>query len=106
MRFSFIFLLCIMLLGCGTQVPLQGQEREDYLKSIKGYGEYWVKPGITKERWQQDWVACGGMPNGSYANDAPQRSSTATIRAASERISNLLGACMQSKGYEYRYTDP
>lgn len=106
MKSFFTLLFCTMLVGCGTQVPLRGQEREAYLKSIKAYGEYWTKPGMTKESWRHDWVACGGMSNGSYVNDAPQGSSTATIRAASERISNVLGACMKDKGYEFSYTRP
>jgi hypothetical protein len=42
-----------------------------------------------------------GMANGSYANHAPQGSSTAVIRDASDRKSRQLDACMQSKGYQF-----
>lgn len=101
MRYLNIFLICTFVTGCGTQVSLRGQEREDYLKSIKAYGEYWVKSGVSKETWRQDWVSCGGRQNGSYTNDAPQGADTAEIQAASRRISAELGACMQRKGYHY-----
>jgi hypothetical protein len=82
-----------------------GMSREQAEKVLhpKAYGEFWIKPGMTRESWRHDWVACGGMPNGNYANDAPQGSNTAAIQAASKRISQSLGNCMQSEGYEYRY---
>jgi hypothetical protein len=51
------FLFSLPLAGCGTQLALSGQAREDYLKSIKAYGEYFVKPGVSREEWQHDWVA-------------------------------------------------
>ncbi len=98
--------LSLFLVGCGTQIALSGQAREDYLKSIKAYGEYWVKPGMTKESWQQDWVACGGRSNGDYSSDAPPGYDTATLLADSKRKSLKLGACMRAKGYEYHYTRP
>jgi hypothetical protein len=96
--YSLQFLLCFLLAGCCTLECIAP------LTPAKAYGEYWIKPGMTTESWRQDWVACGGMRNGSYANDAPQGSSTAAIRAASERISKLLAICMEEKGYAYHYT--
>ena len=101
----YLVLLSIFLLfGCGTQLALSGQAREDYLKSIKAYGEYFVKPGANREEWRRDWVACGGEPNGQYFDDAPPNATTKEIFAAIDRAKNSLYACMQSKGYEYRET--
>jgi hypothetical protein len=100
----FIFLLIFFIAGCGAQLALSGQAREDYLKSIKSYGEYFVKPGASREEWQRDWVACGGRPNGQFSDDAPSGAPTNEIFAAIDRARNSLNACMQSKGYEYRKT--
>lgn len=97
-----IFFFFLSLAGCGTQLALTGQAREDYLKSIKAYGEYFVKSGENREEWQRDWVACGGRPNGQYSDDAPQNATTKEIFAALERARSSLDACMKSKGYEYR----
>ena len=105
MKRKFLCLLCLcylLLAACGTQLALSGQAREDYLKSIKAYGEYFVKPGVNREEWRRDWVACGGRPNGQYSDDAPDGATTAEIFAAIDRASKKLDACMQSKGYEYR----
>ena len=100
----FVFLLILFLFGCGTQLALSGQAREDYLKSIKAYGEYFVKPGVSLEEWQRDWVTCGGEPNGQYFDDAPPNATTKEIFAAIDRAKNSLNTCMRSKGYEYRKT--
>ena len=101
----YLVLLSIFLLfGCGTQLALSGQAREDYLKSIKAYGEYFVKPGVSREEWQRDWVSCGGWPNGQFTGGAPSGSTTSEIFAAIDRARNSLDACMQSKGYEHKET--
>lgn len=97
--------LSLFLVGCGTQIALSGQAREDYLKSIKAYGEYWVKPGMTKESWQQDWVACGGGVDGNYVVGAREPGETDDF-AASRRKVKELSICMRAKGYEYHYTGP
>ena len=97
-----IFFFSVSLAGCGTQLALSGQAREDYLKSIKAYGEYFVKPGVNREEWRRDWVACGGRPNGQYSDDAPEGSTTAEIFAAIDRARKKLDTCMQSNGYAYR----
>ena len=98
------FLLTLFLCGCGTKLALSGQAREDYLKSIKAYGEYFVKPGASREEWQRDWVACGEWPNGQFSGGAPPGAITSEIFAAIDRERNSLNTCMQSKGYEYRKT--
>jgi hypothetical protein len=74
------------------------------LTPTKAYGEYWFKPGMTKESWQQVWVACGGRANGSYSSDAASGSSTSVLIAASEKKRNELTSCMKVKGYVYRDT--
>ncbi len=100
----FALLLNLFFCGCGTQLALSGQAREDYLKSIKAYGEYFVKRGASRKEWQRDWVACGGRPNGQYSDDAPPNATTKEIFAAIERARRSLDACMKSKGYEYKET--
>ena len=100
------FLLSLFLVGCGTQIALSGQAREDYLKSIKAYGEYWNKPGMSTESCRQDWVACGGDSNGQYGVYTPPGSPTKVVLAAQKQEARRLDACMQSKGYEYHYTGP
>jgi hypothetical protein len=90
------------LVGCGTQLALSGQAREDYLKSIKAYGEYFVKPGVSREEWQHDWVACGGMSDGGYSSDAPSGSPTDVLIKASKQKRKYLAECMKSKGYEHQ----
>ena len=101
---SLFFLLSLLLAGCGTQLALSGQAREDYLKSIKAYGEYFVKRGASREEWQRDWVACGGRSNGQFSGGAPPSSTTAEIFAAIDKARTKLDACMKSKGYEYQKT--
>lgn len=67
--------------------------------NIKPYLQYWEKTGAGEEDRQQDWMACGGMKNGSYANDAPQGSPTAVILEASQRKRAQMDQCMTLKGY-------
>lgn len=100
----FALLLNLFFCGCGTQLALSGQAREDYLKSIKAYGEYFVKPGSSRHEWQRDWVACGGWPDGQFSGGAPNGSPTKEVFAAIDKARNSLSTCMQSKGYEYRET--
>ena len=77
-------------------------ERERIIKSIKAYGEYFVKQGMTKESWRADWVACGGWSNGQYGVYTPPGSSDTVSSALWEQARKKLDACMQSKGYEFR----
>lgn len=79
-------------------------EQREKLLHPKAYGEYWTKPGMTKESWRQDWVACGGMRNGSYSSDAPSGSPTEVLINASNRKAEQLDACMKEKGYAFSYT--
>ena len=90
---------------CGPQTPRAYCDKEAYekLANPKTYGEYWVKPGMTKESWQQDWVACGGDSNGQYGVYTPPGSPTKVVLAAQKQEAQRLGSCMQSKGYTYRY---
>ena len=65
---SFLLTGCELLFQAGT--GLSGQAREDYIKSIKAYGAYWVKPGMTTESWRQDWVEYLGHVAGLHVIDA------------------------------------
>ena len=95
----------VLLGGCLYGQCMNGPfalERAKMIKAIKAYGEYWVKPDMTNERWQADWVTCGGMKDGGYASDAPSGSPTVVLINASKQKRQDLGTCMQSKGYEYQ----
>jgi hypothetical protein len=92
--------LGLLLTGCDTTILVaSGKEFREYQKSIKAYGEYWVKEGMTVEQWREDWVACGGMKNGSYGIDVPSGSTTQKIQEASRAKARELDACMASKSY-------
>ena len=82
-------------------------EQIERLLNSKAYGEYWTKPGMTKESWQHDWVACGGMEDGGFSINTPSGSeSTATLLTVANKKVEELATCMQAKGYEYHYTGP
>jgi hypothetical protein len=97
-----IFSLSLSLGGCGTQLALSGKAREDYLKSIKAYGEYFVKQGASQDDWRRDWVVCGGTADGGFSSDAPSGSPTDVLINASKQKRKSLAACMKSKGYEHQ----
>jgi hypothetical protein len=93
---------CELLCQAGTGTCGMSDEERYRLLHPKAYGEYFVKPGVSREEWQQDWVACGGRFNGQFSGGAPSGSTTTEIFAAIDRARKSLNACMQSKGYEYR----
>jgi hypothetical protein len=67
----------------------------------KAYGEFFVKPGVTKDAWRQDWVACGGWASGQYGAGPRLPGELGDIEAAG-RKADQLSSCMQSKGYSYQ----
>lgn len=94
---------------------ISGQAREDYLKSIKPYGEYWVKEGWTVEQRRRDAWDCGALPHNDGADNvyfsherikAEMRPGEANDSAANTRLTKAWIECMKSKGYEYRRTMP
>jgi hypothetical protein len=99
-----------LLLGCGTQLALSGKAREDYLKSIRPYGTYWVKDGMTAEQRRRDSWACGAAPT-AHAADHVAFSAEQLRRerhadehdnfGSRERLTKEWVACMKSKGYRY-----
>ena len=97
--------LCLgfLLTGCGTQIGISGQAREDYLNSIKPALHYWEKPGMTVERKRADWVACEGRLDGGYTPDARLPGETDDF-AAMRRKQQRLSACMEMKGYKFSRT--
>lgn len=106
--FIFIFSSTLFLSGCellcqaGTGTC--GMSREEMQKALhpKAYGEYFVKPGLSRDEWWRDWVACGGMADGGFSSDAPSGSPTEVLINASKQKRKSLAACMKSKGYEYQ----
>jgi hypothetical protein len=106
--FTLFFLFvsgCELLCQAGTGTCGMSSEERYKLLHPKAYGEYFIKPGVSREEWRRDWVACGGWPNGQFSGGAPDGSPTSVIFAAIDRAQNSLNVCMKSKGYEYRETD-
>lgn len=87
------------LFGCGIEPALSGRAYDEYQKSIKSYGDYWVKAGMTKARQREDWMACGGRANGAYSSDAPSGSTNEVLSKADKKKRKALGDCMSAKGY-------
>jgi len=90
---------------CGPQTPRAYCDKEAYEKLAhpKAYGEYFVKAGMSKESWRQDWMACGGMADGGYsAANASPGVDTTTLLDLTHRKVEKINACMLSKGYEFR----
>ena len=102
---STVLLLAFMQSGCGTQIGISGQAREDYLKSIKPHLQYYEKLGWTPESRRQDAAACGASGDssdrasiGSARIKAAQRPGE-TERQTENRLSQEWHACMKEKGY-------
>lgn len=109
---SIAFVICLSLLAgctignghiCGPQTPLAYCDREAYERLVhpKGLGEYWEKPGMTKESWRVDWIDCGGNPNGTYSTRIPPKSTQQVINDEFSKKSKEIWVCMTNKGYQY-----
>jgi hypothetical protein len=93
--------LMLLVSGCNTQV-ITG-EAADRLRYPYPYGARWVKEGMTRESRKADWVTCGGgvdLSNGfrQWITTEPW----STFNAERERHEDMLNACIQSKGYDYK----
>jgi hypothetical protein len=78
---------------CGPQTPLAYCDREAYqrLRHPIPNSDYWERQGMTGKIRRQDWMECGGMPDGGYSSDVQERNKLHRI----ER-------CMRDqKGYRY-----
>jgi hypothetical protein len=60
----------ILCMGGSMTCGMSSEERQRLLHP-KTYGELWEKPGVTKEGWRQDWMACGGFVSGAYGVYSP-----------------------------------
>jgi hypothetical protein len=98
------------LVGCHTQLGISGQEREDYLKSIKTYGEHWIKQGATLQQRREDSWACGAartIHGADYVvftveqEKAEKHAEENDEFAARTRLSRAWVNCMKGKGYRY-----
>ena len=99
-----LFSGCELLCQAGTGTCGMSSEERYKLLHPKAYGEYFVKPGASRQEWQRDWVTCGGWPDGQFSGGAPNGSPTKEIFAAIDKARKSLDSCMKSKGYEYRET--
>lgn len=105
--FIFIFSSNLFLSGCemlcqaGTGACGMSREEMQKLLHPKAYGEYFVKPGLSRDEWQHDWVTCGGRPNGQFSGNAPAGSTANEMLEAWRAESKRLAQCMESKGYQH-----
>jgi hypothetical protein len=94
--------LGLMLTGCDTTILVaSGKKFSEYQKSIKAYGEYWVKEGMTVEQWREDWVACGGKEDGTFSWDVRKKMPGESDDAARTRLNSEFQRCMLRRGYRY-----
>jgi hypothetical protein len=102
---STVLFLAFMQSGCGTQIGISGQAREDYLKSIKPRLQYYEKPGWTSETRRQDAAECGASGDSSdHAGIGSTRIKAAQLPGETEgqtemRLRQAWHACMKEKGY-------
>ncbi len=105
LRFCLWLGLSVALSGCElifqAGPALSGKAREDYLKSIKAYIEYWEKPGMTQESRLKDWRACGGGSNGSFGVVSQDRRPGESQDDAQNRQRFTFQRCMLRSGYRY-----
>jgi hypothetical protein len=94
---------CFLLSGCFSCLSswCLGEETYERLRHPKGLGEYWEKPGMTKDSWKADWIDCGGNPNGTYSTRIPPKSTQQVINDEFSKKSKEIWACMTNKGYQY-----
>jgi hypothetical protein len=98
------------LSGCGIygyeMNGISGQAREKYLQSIKPYGTYWMKDGMTDAQRLDDIEQCGGG-KGLYVGfpdaqiKAEREWDEATDLPARDRLFKTWSACMEANGYRY-----
>ena len=98
--------LIFLLTGCGIEPALSGKARDEYVKSIKPYLQYWEKEGMTVEGRRDDWVECGGSSDGSFSPyigllNKERRPEEKDRSAAHYRLDNELQRCMLKKVYRY-----
>lgn len=99
--------LSIFISGCMFgELGMYGKEREDYLKSIKPYLQYWDKPGMTPEGRRGDSKECGAGNTdyvgflGSPSLKTLQRPGE-TERQTETRLMHDWVGCMKQKGYRH-----
>jgi hypothetical protein len=96
---NFLLAGCELVFQAGTGIS--GQAREDYLKSIKPYLQYWEKEGWTEEGRLADWVACGGSRSGNFAWDTRKQRLGESNEQSSVRQSQEHQRCLIQRGYRY-----
>lgn len=100
--------LCLGLLT-GCELLLQAGPglttgRDEYLRSIKPYLQYWDKPGFTPEGRRVDSEECGAIGKDDRADIASARIKAAQRPGETEsqtetRLRQVWHACMREKGY-------
>lgn len=95
--------MVVLLTGCGIGgvwlEPSNRPSRTEY-----PYGARWVKDGMTRESRLADWMACGGGHD-LQAGFRDPINNEPWAQYESQRVPFIQAqtACMQSKGYEFKF---
>ncbi len=72
-----------------------------YEPDIKPYISYWQKDGMTEKSRLNDWVACGGLPDGSFALDRKKRLPDENSDTFRTRLEFEFQRCLLQNSYRY-----
>jgi hypothetical protein len=102
-RYLPLIAQCFVLNGCFSCLSswCLGEETYERLRHPKGLGEYWEKPGMTKDSWKADWIDCGGRENGDFGPDEPIGPGDEAFQNAYKKKQSYLWSCMTKKGYQF-----
>ncbi len=96
----FLLLLSLTQTGCGIGGHWMNGD-PFYKPYIKPYIAYWTKEGITEESRLNDWVECGGLPDGSFALDRKKRLPEESSDIFRTRLEFEFQRCMLRANYHY-----
>jgi len=88
---------------CGPQTPVAYCDKDAYQRLVhpKPYIEYWEKPEMMTSKRQEDWVRCGGYPDGGFTLLTKRILPGETNEVAYARLKLDLQRCMIGNGYQY-----
>lgn len=102
MRLSVYFLLVLSFTQTGCGIGGYWMNGDPFYKpDIKPYISYWTKEEMTEESRLNNWVACGGLPNGSFALDRKKRLPEESSDIFRARLEHDFERCMLRTGYRY-----
>lgn len=101
MRTSVYFLLFLGLTQTGCGIGGYWMNGNPFREPVKPYIDYWDKEGMTKESRLNDWIVCGGHPDGGFRLDRNKRTTDESIDTYQTRLEFEFQRCMIRSGYRY-----